>query len=108
MKFTIFKTSGDMYVKTSCRYSQERIDEFKNTPPCNGATLIEEEIQVTTKIRDENGRIIEFLTGKAAQKYHWEIEINTIEELMNFLAEADHEAIFSDDGTIEIYDTYRE
>lgn len=108
MKFTIFKTSGDMYVKTSCWHSQERIDEFKNTPPCKGAILIEEEVQVTTKIRDENSRLIEFLTGKTAQKYHWEIEINTIEELMNFLAEADHEAIFSDDGTIEIYDTYRE
>lgn len=108
MKFTIFKTSGNMHVQTSRWYSRERINEFKNTPPCKGAILIEEEDQVTTKILDENGRLIEFLTGETIQKYHWEIEINTIEELMNFLAEVDHEAIFNDDGTIEIYDDYRE
>lgn len=109
MRFTVFKTSGYMNVETlSLLYSKETIDKFKNTPPCKGAILIEEDIQVTTKIRDENGRFIDFLTGKTAHKYHWEIELNTIEELMNFLSEVDNEVIFSDDGTIEIYDTYRE
>ena len=108
MRFTVFKTSGYMYVKTSSLYSKETIDKFKNAPPCKGAVLIEEDVQVTTKIRDENGRLIDFLTGKTAHKYHWEIELNTIEDLMNFLSEAEHEAIFSQDGTIEIYDTYRE
>ena len=108
MRFTIFKTSGYMYVKTSSLYSKETIDKFKNTPPCKGAVLIEEDLQVTTKIRDENGRLIEFLTGKTGHKYHWEIELNTIEDLMKFLSEAEHEAIFSKEGTIEIYDTYRE
>lgn len=108
MRFTVFKTSGYMYVKTSSLYSKETIDKFKNTPPCKGAVLIEEDVQVTTKIRDENGRLIEFLTGKTAHKYHWEIELNTIEDLMKFLSEAEHEAIFSKEGTIEIYDTYRE
>ena len=108
MRFTVFKTSGYMYVKTSSWWPKETIDEFKNNPPCEGAILIEEDIQVTTKIRDENGRLIDFLTGKTAHKYHWEIELNTIEELMKFLSEADHEAIFSKEGTIEIYDTYRE
>lgn len=108
MRFTVFKTSGDEYVQTSSWHSKERIDKFKNTPPCKGAVLIEEDVRVTTKIRDENGRLIEFLTGETAHKYHWEIELNTIEELMNFLSEAEHEAIFSQDGTIEIYDTYRE
>ena len=109
MKFTVFKTSGYMYVETSSLwYSKETIDKFKNTPPCKGAVLIEEDVQVTTKIRDENGRLIEFLTGKNGHKYHWEIDLNTIEGLMNFLSEAEHEAIFSQDGTIEIYDTYRE
>ena len=97
-----------MYVKTSSLYSKETIDKFKNTPPCKGAVLIEEDLQVTTKIRDENGRLIEFLTGKTGHKYHWEIELNTIEDLMKFLSEAEHEAIFSKEGTIEIYDTYRE
>ena len=108
MRFTVFKTSGYMYVKTSSLYSKETIDKFKNTPPCKGAVLIEEDLPVTTKIRDENGNIIDFLTGKTAHKYHWEIELNTIEELMKFLSEAEHEAIFSQDRTIEIYDTYRE
>lgn len=108
MRFTVFKTSGYMYVKTSSLYSKETIDKFKNTPPCKGAVLIEEDLQVTTKIRDENGRLIDFLAGKTGHKYHWEIDLNTIEELMKFLSEADHEAIFSQDGTIEIYDTYRE
>lgn len=108
MRFTVFKTSGYMYVKTSSLYSKETIDKFKNTPPCKGAVLIEEDLQVTTKIRDENGGFIDFLTGKTAHKYHWEIELNTIEELMNFLSEIDLSAIFSNDGTIEIYDTYRE
>ena len=108
MRFTVFKTSGDEYVQTSSWYSKERIDKFKNTPPCKGAILIEEDVQVTTKIRDENGRLIEFLTGKTAHKYHWEIDLNIIEEIMNFLSEIDLSAIFSKEGTIEIYDTYRE
>lgn len=108
MRFTVFKTSGDEYVQTSSWYSKERIDKFKNTPPCKGAILIEKDVQVTTKIRDENGRLIDFLTDETAHKYHWEIELNTIEELMNFLSEIDLSAIFSNDGTIEIYDTYRE
>lgn len=109
MRFTVFKTSGYMYVETSSLwYSKETIDKFKNTPPCKRAVLIEEDVQVTTKIRDENGRLIDFITGKTGHKYHWEIDLNTIEDLMKFLSEAEHEAIFSDDGTIEIYDTYRE
>lgn len=109
MRFTVFKTSGYMYPETSSLwYSKETIDKFKNTPPCKGAVLIEEDVQVTTKIRDENGRLIDFLTGETGYKYHWEIELNTIEDLMKFLSEAEHETIFSKDGTIEIYDTYRE
>ena len=108
MRFTVFKTSGYMYVKTSSLYSKETIDKFKNTPPCKGAVLIEEDLQVTTKIRDENGGFIDFLTGKTAHKYHWEIELNTIEDLMKILSEAEHEAIFRKNGTIEIYDTYCE
>lgn len=109
MRFTVFKTSGYMHVETSSLwYSKETIDKFKSTPPCKEAILIEEDIQVTTKIRDENGRLIEFLTGKTNHKYHWEIDLNTIEDLMNFLSEINNEAIFSQDRTIEIYDTYRE
>ena len=41
------------------------------------------------------------------EKVRWEIEINTLEELLDLLKEADHELIISD-GYIEIYDDYRE
>ena len=58
--------------------------------------------------RDERGRIAKFLVDETAHKYHWEIELNTIEELMKILSETDRKTIFSQDGTIEIYDTYRE
>ena len=61
------------------------------------------------KTRDESGRIARFLIDEASNEYNYcEIELNTIEELMKFLSEADDEAIFSKEGTIEIYDTYRE
>ena len=59
--------------------------------------------------RDERGHIAKFLVDETTNKYHYyEIDLNTIEELMKFLSEVDDEAIFSQDGTIEIYDTYRE
>lgn len=61
------------------------------------------------KTRDESSSIVKFLIDETANKYHYyEIDLNTIEELMKFLSEADDEAIFSKEGTIEIYDTYRE
>lgn len=41
------------------------------------------------------------------EKVRWEIEINTLEELLDLLKEADNELIISD-GYIEIYDAYRE
>lgn len=109
MRFTVFKTSGYMSVETSSLwYSKETIDKFKNTPPCKGAVLIEEDVQVTTKIRDENGRLIDFLTDETAHKYHWEIDLNEIEELMKILSETDCKTIFSSDGSIEIHRTYSE
>lgn len=37
----------------------------------------------------------------------WDVEINTLEELLDLLKEAGHELIISD-GYIEIYDDYRE
>lgn len=61
------------------------------------------------KILDENRRIANLLIDETSNEYHYcKIDLNTIEELMKFLSETDHEAIFSKDGTIEIYDTYRE
>ena len=37
----------------------------------------------------------------------WDVEINTLEELLDLLKEAGHKLIISD-GYIEIYDAYRE
>ena len=41
------------------------------------------------------------------EKVRWEVEINTLEELLDLLKEAGYELIISD-GYIEIYDDYRE
>lgn len=41
------------------------------------------------------------------EKVRWEVEINTLKELLDLLKEAGYELIISD-GYIEIYDDYRE
>lgn len=41
------------------------------------------------------------------EKIRWEVEINTLKELLDLLKEAGYELIISD-GYIEIYDDYRE
>ena len=58
--------------------------------------------------RDEKGHIAKFLIDETAHKYHWEIELNTIEDLMEILSETDCKTIFSNDGAIEIHHTYSE
>ena len=61
------------------------------------------------KILDENRRIAKLLIDETTNKYHYyEIDLNTIEDLMKILSETDHEAIFSEDGAIEIHRTYSE
>ena len=52
-------------------------------------------------------KIVEIDPVGRFEKVRWEIEINTLEELLDLLKEADHELIISD-GYIEIYDDYRE
>ena len=40
--------------------------------------------------------------------YKVEVEINTIDELINFIKESGSKIVVYEDNTIEIYDTYRE
>lgn len=59
--------------------------------------------------RDERGRIAKFLVDETSNEYHYyEIDLNTIEELMKILSETDRKTIFSNDGAIEIHHTYSE
>ena len=61
------------------------------------------------KTRDESGSIAKFLIDETTDKYHYyEIDLNTIEELMKILSETDCKIIFSNDGAIEIHRTYSE
>ena len=61
------------------------------------------------KTRDESGRIAKSLIDEASNEYNYcEIDLNTIEDLMKILSETDSKTILSQDGTIEIHDTYRE
>ena len=61
------------------------------------------------KTRDERGRIAKFLIDETTNKYHYyEIDLNAIEDLMKILSETDRKTIFSNDGAIEIHQTYSE
>ena len=61
------------------------------------------------KTRDESSSIVKFLIDETANKCHYyEIDLNTIEELMKILSETDRKTIFSNDGAIEIHHTYSE
>ena len=61
------------------------------------------------KTSDERGRIAKFLIDETTNKYHYyEIDFNTIEDLMKILSETDRKTIFSNDGAIEIHHTYSE
>ena len=61
------------------------------------------------KIRDENCRIAKFLIDETTNKCHYyEIDLNTIEDLMKILSETDRKTILSNDGAIEIHRTYNE
>ena len=52
-------------------------------------------------------KIVEIDPVGHREKVRWEVEINTLEELLDLLKEAGYELIISD-GYIEIYDDYRE
>ena len=92
-----------------CRSSDSCIN-FNKTPPCKNAIIVEEQEPIIYWIRDENNKRIQWDTGKIRIIKHWEVDINTLEELLELETEVDNPLIVSSDGMreIEIYDGYRE
>lgn len=97
MKFKIERTTGPWWGD----------ENFKNRPPCDEAVLCSSLIGVCSYIHDENGKRILFENGKTRTKYWWEVEINTLEDLLELQKKLGYELIVYED-TIEIYDSYRE
>ena len=97
MRFRIYRTS-DSYVN------------FNDNPPCKNAIIVEEQEPIIYWIRDENNKRIQWDTGKIRIIKHWEVDINTLEELLELETEVASPLIISsgDSLEIEIYDDYRE
>ncbi len=92
-----------------CRSSDSCIN-FNKTPPCKNAIIVEKQEPIVYWIRDENNKRIQWDTGKIRIIKHWEVDINTLEELLELEAEVNNSLIISSDDSpeIEIYDGYRE
>ena len=61
------------------------------------------------KTRDERSRIAKSLIDETSNECNYcEIDLNTIEDLMKILTETDRMTILSNDGAIEIHQTYSE
>ena len=92
-----------------CRSSDSCIN-FNKTPPCKNAIIVEKQEPIVYWIRDENNKRIQWDTGKTRIIKHWEVDINTLEELLELEAEVNNSLIISSDDSpeIEIYDCYRE
>ena len=92
-----------------CRTSDSCIN-FNKTPPCKNAIIVEKQEPIVYWIRDENNKRIEWDTGKIRIIKYWEVDINTLEELLELEAEVNNSLIISSDDSpeIEIYDCYRE
>lgn len=92
-----------------CRSSDSCIN-FNETPPCKNAVIVEEQEPIFDRIRDENNQWIRCSIGKIRIIKHWEVDINTLEELLELETEVDNPIIISSDDLpeIEIYDCYRE
>ena len=97
MRFRIYRSSD------SCI-------NFNKTPPCKNAIIVEEQEPIFDRIRDENNKWILCSIGKIRIVKHWEVDINTLEELLELETEVTNPLIISSDGMpeIEIYDDYRE
>lgn len=92
-----------------CRSSDSCIN-FNKTPPCKNAIIVEKQEPMVYWIRDENNKRIQWDTGKIRIIKHWEVDINTLEDLLELETEVDNQLIISsgDLPEIEIYDCYRE
>lgn len=77
--------------------SSDPIINFNETPPCKNAVIIEEQDMIA-------------VSGKILHRKHWEVDINTIDELLELQTEVSHPLIISSDDSpeIEIYDDWRE
>lgn len=81
-------------------------DPLRNAPkPCQKAIEKTEMLTKKVKIHDENGNMIWQEFGFESK--YWEIEINTLDDLLALKKEVSYDLIICDDG-IEIYDSYRE
>lgn len=91
-----------------CRSSD--YSDFNETPPCKNAVIVEEQEPIFDRIRDENNEWILHSIGKIRIVKHCEVDINTLEELLELETEVASPLIISSDGMpeIEIYDDYRE
>lgn len=96
MRFRIYRSSDYGY--------------FYETPPCKNAVVVEEQEPILDRIRDENNKWIRCATGKIRIIKHWEVDINTLEDLLELETEVEHPLIISSGDLleIEIYDNYRE
>lgn len=90
--------------------SSDSLINFNKTPPCKNSVIVEEQVPIRARIRDENNKWILGDTGKTKIVKHWEVDINTLEELLKIEAEVEYPLIISSDDSlkIEIYDDWRE
>lgn len=88
MRFRIYRSSDYGY--------------FYEAPPCKNAVVVEEQEPIFEWARDENNKRIRCDTGKAKIVKHWEVDINTLEELLELEAEAEHPLIISSGDLLEI------
>ena len=97
MRFKIRRTS-DHYIS------------FDETPPCKNAVIVEEQEPIFDWIRDKNNQWIRCDIAKIKIVKHWEVDINTLEELLELQTEVNNPLIISsgDMLEIEIYDDYGE
>lgn len=90
------------------RTSQYNFD--KDKPPCKNAEIKQKEYEYETRIFDENRNQIKQTMIRTIN--YWEIEIDTLEELIELLKEVREDrnevGLILFDGEIEIYDGYRE
>ena len=77
--------------------SSDSLINFNETPPCKNAVIVEEQDMIA-------------VSGKILHRKHWEVDIHTLEELLELQTEVEHPLIISSDDSleIEIYDDWRE
>ena len=92
------------------RRSSDPYVSFNETPPCKNVIIVEEQEPIFDRIKDENNKWILCSTGKIRIVKHWEVGINTLEDLLELETEVTSPLIISSGGMpeIEIYDDYRE